>query len=34
MRFPNVFGMRIRPKLVDGVTLVPGADADFLTTPV
>jgi hypothetical protein len=27
-----VFGLRIRPKLVDGVKLVPAADADFVAT--
>lgn len=33
MRFPNVFGLRIKPKpvvLPAGVTLVPGADADYV----
>lgn len=32
MRFPNVFGLKIRPKLMPGVTLVPSADADFVTS--
>ncbi len=32
MRFPNVFGLKIRPKLVEGVQLVPAADADFVAS--
>jgi PAS domain-containing protein len=32
MRFPNAFGLKIRPKLVEGVRLVPAADADYVAS--